>query len=140
MPNSLIDRSGYPSEIVTPLLVRLPPELSDFFTRSGYTGSASTEDRTAARLNARFNATMEFSPAPLALVNAVAQRPTLATVLIKDLSKIGVGVLIHCQVYPTERAKIHFRGRDLHITVQRCQRLGPMCYEIGAAVERVEQT
>ncbi|GAB5406512.1 MAG: hypothetical protein Aurels2KO_47430 [Aureliella sp.] len=140
MPDSVSAAKNDPDSEQAPSLVQLPPEQADFFETKGYSGSAATEDRIAARLNARCTASMEFLPPPLALINAVADRPEVASVLVKDLSKTGVCILAHCQIYPTERAKLFMHGRELNISVHRCRRLGEKCYEVGAAVESVSQT
>lgn len=120
-----------------PLMVQLPSELADFFDASGYSGSVVTEDRITSRLSARCETTIQFTHTPLSLLDAISERPTVGTVLLKDLSKTGLCLLFHEQIYPTERARIFLHGRELQVTFQRCRRLGPMCYEAGAAVDLV---
>ncbi|MCA9131992.1 MAG: hypothetical protein KDA45_02510, partial [Planctomycetales bacterium] len=59
-------------------------------------------------------------------------------VLIKDLSRSGIGILYHQQLYPEEQFQVRFQGRLLHALVVRCRRLGPLCYETGGRIVALE--
>lgn len=53
--------------------------------------------------------------------------------LMLNISKEGIGMLYHLQLYPQERFVMRIVGYDLlRLTVVRCRKLGPKCYEIGA--------
>ncbi len=130
--------SNIGTDETAPLLVELPNELADFFGASGYSGDADSEARVTSRLSARCGTTIQFTYSPLPLLNAVCDPPTIATVLLKDLSKTGVAVLFHRQIYPGECATIRLHGRELRVVFQRCRRLGSMCFEAGAVVKTVE--
>lgn len=120
------------------LLVKLPAELAQLPASLGYSGSTPNEDRFQARLDVRRQAAVEFDFTPLAILEEVGQRPGFGAVLLKDMSKVGVALVYHEQLYPTERAKIHFQGRVLKVTIQRCRRVAEMCYEAGARIDSVE--
>ncbi len=68
-----------------PLLVELPPELSNFFIESGYLETVYGEQRCQSRLRVRCAATLhsQFIP-PFA-----NRPPRRARVLIKDMSRSG---------------------------------------------------
>jgi hypothetical protein len=53
-------------------------------------------------------------------------------VLVKDVSKCGIGLLVHEQLWPEERVTVAFMGRRAVATIVRCRRLGKDCYECGA--------
>jgi len=59
-------------------------------------------------------------------------------VLVKDVSKCGMGLLVHEQLFPEERISVHFMGRRALATVVRCRRLGKRCYECGAKLVSFE--
>ena len=54
-------------------------------------------------------------------------------ILIRDISRGGVGFLHSEEMYPDENARFVFlNGTERGLTVKRCRRIGPRCYEIGA--------
>lgn len=119
---------------VLPLGVVLPEQLSDFFDERGYHPSTAAEYRGNARLRVRSKAVMEFEEVPQSLRAIFADMPRRATVLVKDLSRSGIGILFHYQIFPTQRLGIEFQGRYLDVSVVRCRKISSKCYEIGATV------
>lgn len=116
------------------LCVQLPPQMSNFFSETGYVGTIIDEQRSSARLRVRCEAVIQSTYAPPFLI-----RPqTRGRVLVKDLSRTGIGILFHQQMYPTERFWIELQHRRLHVTVIRCRKLGDSCFEIGASIEAIE--
>ena len=53
-------------------------------------------------------------------------------VLVKDVSKCGIGLIVHEQLWPEEQVTITFMGRRAVAKIVRCRRLGKGCYECGA--------
>lgn len=113
-----------------PLLVRLPESLRDFFAESGYLETVYGELRGQARLRVRCEALLKSDFVPPFL--KIKQR--LAKVLIKDLSRSGIGLLSHEQMWPGETFWVGLHGRNLHVRVVRCRKLTDACYEIGGLV------
>lgn len=117
-----------------PLRVQLPPEMNNFFHENGYVSTIVREQRSSARLRIRREAEIETTYTPPFLVRSEKR----ARVLVKDLSRTGVGILFHQQMYPTERFWIEMGHRRLHVTVVRCRKLGDSCFEIGATIEAMQ--
>ena len=116
------------------MCVRLPPEMGNFFNESGYISTIVGEQRSSARLRVRCEALIHSTYTPPFLMRAEKR----ARVLVKDLSRSGVGILLHQQMYPTERFWIELNHRRLHVTVVRCRKLGDACFEVGASIEAIE--
>lgn len=125
--------------LIAGLEVVLPEGLRAFFCEAGYMATTAEEYRTNARLRVRSVADMLLVNSPSALRNGLAGRESRAgKVLIKDLSRSGIAILYHQQIYPQERFQIRFQGRLILSIAVRCRRLGSMCYEIGGKVVSVE--
>ncbi len=61
-------------------------------------------------------------------------------VLVKDVSKCGMGLVVHEQLWPEERVTVTFMGRQAVAVVVRCRRLGKGCYECGAKLISFESS
>lgn len=116
------------------LRVQLPSELKNFFSESGYVHTIVGEQRASARLRVRCEAAIESTYTP----PFMKRDEKRARVLVKDLSRHGIAVLYHQQMFPTERFSIELHERRLHVMVVRCRKLGDSCFEIGATIEAVE--
>lgn len=116
------------------LRVQLPPEMSNFFKETGYISTIVGEQRSCARLRVRREAVIETTYTPPFLVRFDKR----ARVLVKDMSRTGIGILAHQQMYPTERFWVELSDRRVHVTVVRCRKLGGACFEVGATIEAVE--
>ncbi len=114
-------------------LVQLPPAMSNFFAEGGYTASFFSESRSNARLRVRTRATLIFIKQP----SFVRRSCVTAEILIKDLSRSGVGILTHLQMWPSEEFSVELYGRLIEARVVRCKKLGELCYEVGAKVSAV---
>ncbi|QDV24891.1 hypothetical protein [Aureliella helgolandensis] len=123
---------------VPPLLVQLPKELEKFFQESGYLSTTAEEERRNARLRVRQvgTMTMELTKRSEVLYSS-DDFSAISSVLIKDLSRSGVGFLYHREVFPGESVQIQLKGRRLKAKTVRCRRLGPKCYEVGCLVSVV---
>jgi hypothetical protein len=121
-----------------PLKVILPEELQRFYAEQGYLATMPHEDRGHARLNVRTQGRIRFYPTvsglPIDLIPVDERR---GAVLVKDLSKTGIAILYHRQIFPGERFDILIHGRAIDATAVRCRRVGRQCYETGAAINSI---
>jgi hypothetical protein len=121
------------ANLIAPLQVILPPEMANFFAESGYCQTTFSECRNNARLRVRVESTLTFEYSP-----TFAKRQFKHTrVLVKDLSKTGIAVLVHHQMWPTEKFSLELHGRLIEADVVRCRKLGDCCFEVGATVRSV---
>lgn len=121
------------------LEVILPDNLKAFFYESGYLPTTTEEGRTNARLRVRSIGDILLMQTPSVLRFGLMERARRAgKVLIKDLSRTGIGVLYHQQIYPVEQFQIRFQGRLINAVAVRCRRLGEKCYETGARIVSLE--
>lgn len=121
-----------------PLKVILPRQLQSFYTERGYLSPKPHEDRRYARLNVRSHGHIRFFHQPSLLeFGPVADDHPQGTVLVKDLSKTGISILYHRQIFPGERFDVLLHGRAIDATAVRCRRLGTQCYETGAIIHCV---
>jgi hypothetical protein len=112
----------------TPLLVRLPEEMETFFEEKGYVATTPFDERAAPRLRFRCRALLEvLEPLP-----SYPRETGLATVLISDLSRSGIGLLHHEQLWPEERIRVLLPDCQLEAIVARARKRGVNCYDIGA--------
>ena len=113
-----------------PMLVQLPPAMSNFFVESGYLETVYGDLRGQSRLRVRCPAVLQSDFVP-----PFAQREKrLAKVLIKDMSRSGLGILSHEQLWPGETFWVELRDRRLHIRVVRCRKIATQCFEVGGLV------
>jgi hypothetical protein len=123
-------------EQFAPLKVVLPEELQRFYAERGYLASMPQEERTNARLNVRSQGYIRFLPSVAILICETTVSDTRhGTILIKDISKTGIAILYHRQIFPGERFEIFLHSRVLSATSVRCRRIGPKCYETGAIID-----
>ncbi len=113
-----------------PMLVQLPPEMSNFFVESGYLETVYGELRGQSRLRVRCPAILQSDFVP----PFMQRERRLARVLIKDMSRSGLGILSHEQLWPGETFWIELRDRRLHIRVVRCRKIAHQCFEVGGVV------
>ncbi len=114
------------------LQVILPVGLASFFDESGFASPSPHERRRYARLKIRKCVDIDFL--------GVGGKPPRHSgkALTSDLSKEGVGILYHEQVFPEERFKIRIGEQIITALVMRCRKLGPNCYEVGAIIQETE--
>lgn len=122
-----------PESLLPPLQVQLPPSLSGFFTESGYTPTTFAEHRTNARLRVRSEAVLTSLYAP----PFVKRAGQALRILVKDMSRSGIGILTPHQLWPTERFGVELYSRWIEAEVVRCRKLGDKCFEVGARIRSV---
>lgn len=122
----------------SPLKVILPAKLQKFYDERGYMAPMPHEERRYARLNVRSHGNIRFSlQRHRLLFDSIAADEQQGTVLVKDLSRTGIAILYHRQIFPGERFDILILGRAIDATAVRCRRIGPQCYETGATINSV---
>ena len=112
------------------LKVVIPPSLKTFFSESGYCDTTYFEGRRASRLKIRCEAAMCIESSPPSIERV--ERNSI--VLIKDISRRGISILSHEQIWPEENLYIRFQARQVRAKVVRCRRLGDACWECGAEI------
>jgi hypothetical protein len=108
----------------------LPPSLENFFQEAGYCESTYYEGRKNSRLRIRCKATLVIEASPPSI-----ERPEqTAIVFVKDISKRGIAILCHQQLWPEEKLLICFQQRQVRASAVRCRRLDECCWECGAEI------
>jgi hypothetical protein len=118
------------------LKVQLPPSMANFFSEGGFTDTTYYETRKHSRLRCRCEADLRIDWTPPMLTRTENEM----RVLVKDVSKCGMGLIVHEQLWPEERVTVTFMGRQAVATVVRCRRLGKGCYECGAKLISFESS
>lgn len=64
---------------------------------------------------------------------ALRRNAEMHRVMLRDLSRGGVGFLHSEEMFPGEYARLVFpNGTERHLQIKRCRRTGPKCYFVGA--------
>ncbi len=90
--------------------------------------STPNEERSHARLNVRCQGHIRIHTADS---TTTFHSNTRGTVLVKDLSKSGIALLYHTQLFPGESFDVLFHSRIITATAVRCRRIDARCYEVG---------
>ncbi len=112
------------------LKIVMPPSLANFLMEAGYCDTTYFERRHVARLKIRFEAAMCIESSP----PSVQRIERNSVVLVKDISRRGISILSHEQIWPEEKLYIRFQARQVRANVVRCRRLGDLCWECGAEI------
>ncbi len=113
-----------------PCRVVLPPGWNDFFHRRGPQVWPGDNRRRYVRSHLPLRAVMEL----VGNLPAVPRRAEEQVVIMKDISRSGVGFLHAAPVYPGERVRLWLPTGSVECTVVRCARHHESCYEIGAEI------
>jgi len=114
---------------VLPFRVLIPPGWKRTAGRHGDRPTAVHDDlRRFARAACSASAVIEVEPT----LPAFPREADLHVILMKDLSRQGVGFL-HCeQLFPGECLHLLLPNGSLRYVVRRCLRHNERCFEIGA--------
>ena len=115
-----------------PCPVTLPPEWKDFYRRRGPQQSQPGDNRRFVRSHFPTKALIEVEQT----LPAFPRPRETHVVLMKDLSRQGVGFLHAAQLFPGERVRLSLATGRLVYMVTRCIRHNDACYEIGAELTR----
>jgi PilZ domain len=116
--------------ITTEEKIVLPASMDSFFSESGYCESTFYESRKNSRLRIRCKATMTFEQS----LPCVPRLERETIVYVKDISRRGIGIMAHTQLFPEEKVLICFQQREVLAKIVRCQRKGELCWECGALI------
>jgi len=108
----------------------LPASLAAFFAEPGYCESTFFESRKNSRLRIRCKAAISIEASPPSIPRSERQ----FIVYVKDISKRGIGIVSHIQIFPAEELLICFQHREVRATAVRCRRIGDFCWECGAQI------
>jgi hypothetical protein len=118
------------------LLVQIPPELR----RRLKSSESSEQDHHEARGHTRVNALIEGylrilqSPRVLRDLQHKQSSRIEAGMFVKDISRTGVGLYYHEQLFPREIVELEVQHRIMKALVVRCRYIGPKCFDIGCKV------
>jgi hypothetical protein len=115
-----------------PLDFILPPRVREDLQRKGIGAAMHDDNRESPRFRTNGPAIFTWDSSPAAINNSRVARQ----VIVRDLSKTGIGILTSCQWFPQEVGKLQFAIGDMVVKVMRARRLGPRCFEIGARIIR----
>ncbi len=117
------------------LKVILPDHLKSFFGEQGYSPTTAEEQRSRARLRVRCATEIRFIHNPPALdTDGPLRSSQVERALVKDLSRGGIGILYHEQIFPNEKFEIDLQGRVITAVAVRCKKISPSCFETGAKI------
>ncbi len=108
----------------------LPLSLQSFFGEPGYCESTFFESRKHSRLRIRCKASMSIEVSLPCIVRT--ERHSL--VYVKDISRGGLGIITHEQLFPEEKLLVVFQQREVRATVVRCRRIEHLCWECGVLI------
>lgn len=115
--------SKLPCEIV------LPDDLRAQTNAAQHVFDPADERRRFPRQRTRFDAALRYYNT----FPALNRKEGMYRVMIRDLSRGGVGFLHGEEMFPGENARLVFpNGTERYLQVKRCRRMGPKCYVIGA--------
>jgi len=115
-----------------PLDFVLPPRVREDLQRKGIGAAMHDDNRESPRFRTNGPAIFTWDSSPAGINNPRVARQ----VIVRDLSKRGIGILTSCQWFPEEVGKLQFAIGDMVVKIMRARRLGPRCFEIGARIIR----
>ena len=107
--------------------ILLPDGMQDFFNESGPTSPLPSDRRTSVRTRVRTRGVLF----PRCWLPAFPRSPEPQAIFTKDFSKTGFGFLAHEQYFPGEQVRVLLATFWMEISIRRCRRLGPECFELG---------
>jgi hypothetical protein len=108
--------------------VVLPAAWTDFFERRGPQLHYGADNRRFIRTHFPTQALMELPGTHPSIPREFERH----VVLMKDISRQGVGFLHSAQLYPGERVTIIFPTGRRDYMIVRCLRHNDLCFEVGA--------
>jgi hypothetical protein len=97
------------------------------------------ENRECHRIGALCEGILQITSIPRALQlageNWVAES---GGTVVKDISRTGIGVYYHQQLFPRQTFVVEVQGRKISAVVVRCRYIKKRCFEIGAIIQTVQ--
>tara|TARA_R110002049_G_scaffold27321_2_gene94303 strand:+ start:541116 stop:541568 length:453 start_codon:yes stop_codon:yes gene_type:complete len=113
-----------------PQRIELPPGQEGFFQESGPCPSYDNEPRCGVRNRVRTRGLLTLE----SWYPALDRHPELMTIYTADFSKTGFGFVAPEQFFPGEVVRVFLATFWMRLTVRRCRRLGPNCYNCGGTL------
>ncbi|MFQ5734903.1 MAG: hypothetical protein ACE5KM_23455 [Planctomycetaceae bacterium] len=101
---------------------------SAYFEEKGVLHTVPDERRRFARHRFRTKGVLEIETS----LPAFERPPAKHAVLIRDISRSGVGFLHTEQLFPMERCRMWLPTNRTHITIYSCREFNASCFLIGA--------
>lgn len=113
-----------------PFNVQIPRSKLEALGKSGPAATTLSDQRRHVRFRQLKRGIVRCEPT----FPSIQRSTELSLGLVVTISKEGVGLLYPMQLYPKERFALRMEGSGLmRLTVARCRKLGPNCFEIGAS-------
>lgn len=114
-----------------PNRIQLTPQLEDALaSERGVTAPTHFECRRTARFRCHGSAYARLIPFLVELQDFENE----SYVIVRDLSKTGVGIISHQQLFPEQIVVLILETTQLETKVVRARKLGPKCFEIGLSI------
>ncbi|MFO0014727.1 MAG: hypothetical protein ACK553_18480 [Planctomycetota bacterium] len=113
-----------------PLDFIMPARVREELQRKGVGTAMHDDNRESPRFRTNGPAIFSWESSPPAFDHPHPTRQ----VIVRDLSRTGVGILTSTQWFPEESGKLEFAIGSMIVKVMRARRLGPRCFEIGARI------
>lgn len=110
--------------------IELPAGYEKFFEETGPTSSVENDRRSSVRMRVRTSGILVAQR----WLPAFPRTTEPAVIYTKDFSKSGFGFVTHQQYYPGEQVRVILATFWMEISIRRCRRLGPNCYEAGGTL------
>jgi hypothetical protein len=116
-----------------PCRLILPPRLAAALAETGYQQVAHVDERRAARYRVCVRTVLQIRQS----LPAFPRQATAGGAIVRDVSRTGLAVIYHEQLFPQEIVRVWLPTRRLEGTVARCRRLGPRCFEVGVQLDQL---
>lgn len=121
--------------------VELPASVRTLVAKPKAKNEIDFENRSAERISTYCEGLLTITSVPTIVRNALnlSENNQVRTV-VKDISRSGIAVYYHQQMYPLQTFEVEFQGRVIAATVVRCRYIKQLCYEIGATIDSVQSS
>jgi hypothetical protein len=116
--------------------IQLTPDLKKSLEERGTDDPNLYEARGAARFRCNATATAKLLHSPLSAPNQEID----SLVIVRNLSRSGVGLICHQQWFPDQAIEVTFGAGKIQGRIARARRIAPSCYEVGFEIGKFEQS
>lgn len=111
-----------------PYRVAMPPDMADFFTKTGTLPTVPSDFRRFGRRRLRQEAVCEVTTT----LPAIERECGYHRVYLRDISRGGISFLHSEQLFPLEQVVLWTHAGKLRSLVCRCVKKSDNAYEVGA--------
>ena len=115
--------------------IQLTPDLKKSLDERGSSAPFLFEARSAARFRCYATATAKLLRSKM----SVPKQEVDSLVIVKDVSRTGVGLICHQQWFPSQEIELSLATGKIRGHVARVRRIAPSCYEVGIEIAKFEQ-